>query len=72
MAIVNSSFAVGVPQHDGRVWVTETHVDSTGQEHQFMYLAAPDHDHAAVMAARAVALAEQLAQAEIDGVLNGD
>lgn len=53
MTIVSSSLTEGVPQADGRRYVTETHVDHTGAAHRFEYLAAPDVDCAAIMAARA-------------------
>ena len=71
MSIVSSEHAVGHAQRDGRRYVTETHVDSEGVTHAFEYLAAQGTDYVAVRNARAAALAEQLAQQEIDEVLGG-
>lgn len=71
-AIVSSTYALDDHlQADGRVYVTETHTDSAGDVHTATYLATPGMDHAGIMAARAVQLSDQLAQSEIDGVLNG-
>lgn len=71
MSIVSSDHVVGHAQRDGRRYVTETHVDSEGVTHTFEYLAAEAVDYVAVRNARATALADQLAQQEIDEVLGG-
>jgi hypothetical protein len=65
MPIVTSSFAVGHSQRDGRRYVTETHVDHLGCVHEREYLAAPDADHAALMATHAVTLQQQLRDDEL-------
>lgn len=69
MAIVNSTFAVGHAQADGRRYVTETHVDSAGDVHVREYLAPVGADHAAIAAGYAAALADRLAEAELEGLL---
>lgn len=64
MSITSSKLSVGVPQKDGRVWVTETHTDHLGVERQFSYLAAPQADHQAVMLARVAQIEAALAESE--------
>ena len=64
MAIESSAFAVGVPQADGRVWVTETHTDHLGNEYPFSYLASPTANHQAVMDARISRIEQALAESE--------
>lgn len=68
--IVSSSYTEDAhAQKDGRRFVTETHTDSAGAVHQVSYKASPGMDLQAIMAARAVALSEQLAEGEVDGAL---
>ena len=69
MAIVNSTFAVGHSQADGRRYVTEAHTDSAGGVHVREYLAPVGADHAAIASAYAVDLADRLAEAELEGLL---
>jgi hypothetical protein len=65
MPIVESSFAVGHAQRDGRRYVTERHTDHLGRVHEREYLAAPDTDHAALLAAHAATLQQQLREDEL-------
>ena len=62
--ITSSTYTAGHPQKDGRRYVAELHIDSEGVEYRMEYLAAVDADHAAICAARAVLIADQLAEAE--------
>lgn len=72
MPIVSSTFTPDAHrQVDGRRYVIERHVDSTGQEHQFVYLADDTMDPAAIMAARVAQIDEQLAQAEYEQTIAG-
>lgn len=64
MPIVSSTHTVGHAQVDGRRYVVETHTDSEGVVHSAEYLAAVGTDYAAVRDARAVQIADQLAEAE--------
>ena len=68
MAIVSSSYVVGIPQSDGRCFVTEFHTDSTGRVHSIEYGPVPVIDYAAVMAARAVQISEDMAAAEAEAL----
>lgn len=71
IVIVNSSFEVGVAQADGRVWITETHVDDLVGALTFAYLAVNAGNAASVMAARVAQIADQLAAQEAEAFLNG-
>ena len=72
MTIASSSFVVdALPQKDGRVWITETHVDSVAGPLMFAYLAADTTNATAVMNDRAVQLEDQLAEAEFEVLING-
>jgi hypothetical protein len=65
MAIVSSTLqADPFAQADGRTYVRELHVDGQGAQYRIEYLAAVGLDRNAVMAARAVALANELADEE--------
>lgn len=64
MAIVSSTHTVGPAQADGRRYVAEEHTDSNGGKHPAEYLAAVGADYVAIRTARAVYIAEQLAEAE--------
>lgn len=70
MTIQSSTFAVGVPQVDGRVWVDETHIDSVQGEITHSYLGDATNA-AAVMAARVASINEQLAAAEFEALIRG-
>ena len=75
MAIVSSSFTVGVVQRDGRRFITEIHTDNTGATHRIEYLGeSPDdsafENPAVIMAARAVTLDQGLKQFEIEQILS--
>lgn len=64
MPIVSSTHVVGQAQVDGRRYVTESHTDGTGAVRQVEYLAAVGTDYAAVRDARALVIADQLADEE--------
>lgn len=66
MSIVSSNLVKGTEQIDGRLYVTETHVDSTGKEHIVSYLAEAGVDHNAVMTNRVPGLEQQLADEEFN------
>jgi len=70
MPIVSSTHTVGHPQVDGRRYVTEVHTDSDGVVHRVEYLASVGADYVAVRDARAVQIADQLAEAEAQALLN--
>lgn len=69
MAIAYSTFAVGPAQVDGRVWITETHVDSLAGPLIFQYLAVNSSNAQSVMTARATQIANDLAQAEFEALI---
>ena len=70
MTIASSSFVVdALPQKDGRVWITETHVDATVGPLTFAYLAANGSNATTVMAARVPQINAQLADAEFEALL---
>lgn len=69
MSIVSSTHTVGHAQIDGRRYLTERHTDHLGEVHQVEYLAAVGTDYNAVMAARAVQIEQQLAEAEAAALL---
>jgi len=58
------------PQPSGGVDVTEIHTDHLGQQYAIRWRAT-DQDINAVAAQHALDLEAQLAQSEIDGILNG-
>lgn len=64
MAIVSSSCTVGVPQADGRSYVTELHTDDAGTVHRVEYGPVGELDYEAIMTARASAMGAQLADVE--------
>lgn len=59
MALVSSTYSLGVAQVDGRVPVTENHVDSNGSVYTYEYL-NDGLDPQAVMTARAEHINEEL------------
>lgn len=65
MSIVSSSATQLRTQQDGRVWVTEVHVDNIGLSHVIGYLVAAGTDVAAALAAHATQLALDLRDTEI-------
>lgn len=70
MPIESSSYSLGVPQRDGRRYVTELHTDSTGAEHRRDYgPVGDDTDFDAVLAEHAAQLSEQLAADEAAAVI---
>lgn len=72
MAITSSVYAVDShTQIDGRRWVYETHTDSEGEVWLFSYLAVGGADYAAIMAARAGSLLNQLRDRELMRLLGG-
>jgi hypothetical protein len=68
MAIVSSTYTVGVPQIDGRCYVVELHTDSTGQVHRVEYGPVGVIDYQAVMQARAAQIGNALADAEAESM----
>ena len=60
-----STLASVSPQIDGRRWVDELHVDPYGVEHPVAYMAGPDDDLDAALAARAIEIAASLKAGEI-------
>lgn len=69
MSIVSTTIEQ-YPQASGAIDVVERHTDHTGEQYMRVWTAR-GHDIEAMAAAHAVELEAQLAQAEIDGVLNG-
>lgn len=65
MSIVSSSLIAEGAQADGRRWIAETHTDNIGLKYVIRYLADVGLDTAAVLAARAITLASDIANAEI-------
>lgn len=69
MPIVSSTYKVGHAQANGRRYVEEFHTDSNGVVHRVEYGPMPDGtDYQAIMEARAVQIAEQLAQQEAEAL----
>lgn len=66
MAIVSSTVSQEGAQKDGRKWTREVHTDGQGRVYEFPYLAAAGLDINAVLAARAITLAADLAAAEAE------
>lgn len=71
MSIVSSTHTLGHAQADGRRYVIEQHTDSMGAEYTVSYLAAVGTDYVAVRDARAVVIADQLAEAEALAQMGG-
>lgn len=72
MAIVSTAINAGHEQIDGRRYVEELHTDHLGVVHSIEYLAAADADTAAIAAAHAVQIAEDMAEAEAAALLERD
>jgi hypothetical protein len=71
MTIASSSFVVdALPQKDGRVWITETHVDATVGPLTFAYLAANGSNATTVMNARVAQINAGLADAEFEKIVS--
>lgn len=64
MPIVDTKITLGIPQADGRIWVTERHTDHTGQEHRVEYLAPPDWNHEEVAQSRAALMGTEIDRRE--------
>jgi hypothetical protein len=72
MSIISSSYEVdNYTQIDGRRYVTEIHIDSTGQEHRFYYLADVGADYNTIMSSRILDLEKELATKEFEAIING-
>jgi hypothetical protein len=71
VSIVSSTYTVGHEQRDGTRKVREIHTDSDGRFHTRMYWAPPGTDYDAELANRAAALNAELAEREIEALLNG-
>jgi len=71
MAIISSTYSVGHVQIDGRRYVSEQHTDSAGAVHTAEYLAEIGVNYQAIAEARAVAIAQTLADAEFEVIING-
>jgi len=56
---------------DGRRHVIERHYDQSGREYTTLYLAEPSTDYAARLASTAAMLNEQLAEDEIERLIDG-
>lgn len=73
MSIVSSTFELERhAQRDGSRYVIERHVDGHGVEHVVSYLARGVMDHAAILAARAEQLSEQVAKREFEEAIDFD
>lgn len=60
ITLASSSFTPDQPQEDGRRWVVESMTASDGQTRESRYLAEPDEDHAAHLAATAAGWIDHL------------
>ena len=69
MSIVSSSVVFDPAGPDGRKWATETHTDHLSVPHVAAYLWDANIDANAVLAARAVQIASDLAEAEAQALL---
>lgn len=69
MSIVSSELTEETAQADGRFWVEERHTDHVAVVHVIRYLAGVGLDVEAVLAARAGTLEIELAQTEINEIL---
>lgn len=68
--IVHSEIVASEPTGpDGRRWVSEVHLDSTGAETRILYLAEPGWDAASALAARASGLPDVLTDGELAALL---
>lgn len=64
MPIVSSEIASAIVQADGRISVTESHVDQSGIEYRHNYLAGADMDLQAILALRAANMGAELDRRE--------
>lgn len=69
--MVSSVVTAQSVQKDGRVWVTEQHVDSLGATYTVTYLAHDTSEIAAHLAADAISLLAAAASAEVATNVNG-
>lgn len=70
MPVVSSGYVVGVPQADGRRYITEIHRDHLGGAHVCEYLADDTMNYDAILNARAVQLSNDLAESEANALLS--
>lgn len=68
MGIISSEYLAGPPQVDGRVYVTEKHVDHLGHEHTREYLADLTIEPADLLAQHAAELNETLKQSQLASI----
>ena len=66
MPIVSSEIREDAAQVDGRRHIREVHMDHTGREHHFTWMAGLGQDAATILPTRAAWLTDRLAQQEID------
>ena len=71
MPIVSSTHSLSTVQVDGRRWVIEDHTDNLGKHTLVNYLAAVGADYVAIRTARAAQLNVQLADQELQNIVNG-
>jgi len=72
MPIVSSTYTLDGPvQADGRRYVKESHTDSEGGVHTASYLAEPLADYQAIADLRALQIADALAEAEFEAMIDG-
>lgn len=72
MFIIFSSFRRGVPQIDSRYFVTETHRDVFGVDHEFSYLSDFDFDNDRLLQSRAAELEKSLVSEEAGQLVSQD
>jgi len=71
MPIISSQVVFTSQQAGGLIRTVEKHIDSTGGEHIFEYLASASDNVNAILAARIPVIEENLANAEFEEVLRG-
>jgi hypothetical protein len=71
MPITSSTHTLGTVQVDGRRWVTEDHTDNLERHHFVEYLAAVGADYVAIRTGRAAQINLQLADQELQNIVNG-
>lgn len=71
MPVVSSTHTLGGVQADGRRWVIEDHTDGMGKHHFAEYLAADGTDYVSIRTARAAQITLQLADQELQAIVNG-
>jgi len=71
MSIVNSTYELLQVEPDGRRYVIERHYNQDWREFASVYLAEPGTDYGARLASTAAMLNEQLADEEIERLIDG-